>query len=73
MPTAAFSKVPRNRPSFSRSASSARSRSAISRSSSRGVRMARACGVAGTRAMTVLTDAIAVANLIRPASRYEGQ
>ena len=35
--------------------------------------MARTCGVAGTRAMTVPTDAIAVANLIRPASRYEGQ
>ena len=69
MPTAAFSKVPRNRSSFSRSASSTRLRSAISRSSSRGVRMARASGVIGTRAMTVLTDAMAVPSLIRPASR----
>ena len=34
-----------------------------------GLRMARACGAIGTRAMTVLTDAMAVASLIRPASR----
>ena len=41
----------------------------ISRSSSRGLRMASATGVTGTKAMTVLTDAMAVASLIRPASR----
>ena len=52
-----------------RSASSTRLRSAISRSSSRGLRMASATGVMGTKAMTVLTETMAVASLIRPASR----
>ncbi len=50
-------------------AASASSLAAISRSSSRGLRMARSCGVTGTSASTVAQETTAVTSLTRPASR----